>query len=690
MLRIQGLILLYVLYTLLICAAVFMPSYGWTTIPVGIILTVVLVYRERRKHRDKIETIQKRLSNLRSEGLIIEERVKDTEGDVFYRMILTLLTDLERSLFKLVEKNIQLLSIKEIGRSIISSIDEGKLVDSVFDYLVHGIGYREVAFILLRKNKGCFQAIVTIENTNRLIRRVINLGYDDLKGVTFNSLKSGKSFLIKDARMHPVFEEKSDEMFPNSTMTSYICVPLQKSSERKNCCIEGNCLINPEEDGSGAKAPRSFMSHEECMSCPENPILGAIIVTDGFRATPLTNIDQVTIETVCSLVGSNIENWILYHELRQEEIFREKVLEGMQHGLFVCDLDSKITLANRSALEMCKEKEESILGVPIDSIIQNGSKSEKESFVFEILEDKNPSMFHEAYMKRADGLYIPIRMYLSKLMGNDDTPQGAIILFIDLSYIKRMEEEIRYLDRLAVLGRFTSAIAHEIRNPLTGIAAGIQYLQRKGGLSEEQNENIDFILNEVDRLNRIITDLFKVAKPRDLLYQKIDIDVLVDRSHKSVAEIFHGKKIVFETEIADDLLPVEVDPDQITQVLINLIKNAAEAVEEGGKVKVRASFYEGDDPDVIREKDNVLVCIEINDDGPGIERGDIGKIFEPFYSKKIGGTGLGLFVSHSIVQHHQGRLNVSSQSGVGTTFRVYLPVSRPTKGGKVETGSTSG
>ena len=96
-------------------------------------------------------------------------------------------------------------------------------------------------------------------------------------------------------------------------------------------------------------------------------------MTDGFRATPLTNIDLVTIETVGSLVGSNIENWLLYEELREEEIFREKVLEGMQHGLFVCDLEGSITLANRSALEMCKWGEDKVLGAKIGDLISRGS-----------------------------------------------------------------------------------------------------------------------------------------------------------------------------------------------------------------------------------------------------------------------------------------------------------------------------
>lgn len=689
MLRIQGLILLSLVYTLLIVAAVLMPSYRWVTIPAGAVITIVMMVRRRSSHMRKIENIQKRLTNLRSEGLFINEDVRGADGDVFYRMIMTLLTDLERSLFKLVEKNIQLLSIKEIGRNIISSLDENKLIDSVFEYLVHGVGYREVAFIFLRRKKPGLQAVVCIENANRMIRKVINLEFEDLKGAVYKSFVSGKAFLIKDAGMHKMLDAGGEPLFPGSTMTSYICVPLLKTSDRNRCCRDDECCLE-EEEGHHGGPEKKYMSHPECLACSENPLLGAIIATDGFRASPLTNIDQVTIETVGSLVASNIENWMLYQELRQEEIFREKILEGMQHGLFVSDLDGNITLANRSALEMCQEDNESILDIKIDELVVSRSDSEDEPSIMSILKEGHPALFNEAYLKRSDGVFIPIRMYVSQLAGDDDEMQGAIILFVDLSEIKRMEEEIRHLDNLAVLGRFTSAIAHEIRNPLTGIAAGIQYLQRKGGLSSEQNENISFVLNEVDRLNRIITDLFKVAKPRDLLYQNVSIDGVIERSFKSVSEIFSNKEIEFSTDIKPDIPMVDIDPDQITQVLINLIKNSAEAVGQRGRVEVKADLYDGDDREVMREKERELICIEIRDNGPGIEEKDHRRIFEPFFSKKSGGTGLGLFVSHSIVQHHQGRINIISEPDEGTTFKVYLPVKRPSKGGKIEAGSTSG
>jgi PAS domain S-box-containing protein len=681
------------LYTVfLVCAALWPPA-AWVLIPAGIAAAVFAHWKRGTLRRKRIDNIQKRLSNLKSEGLFLDENIGDTGDDVFYRMIITLLTDLERTLFKLVEKNIQLLSLKEIGRNIISSLDEKKLVDSVFDYLVHGVGYKEAAFIILRKRKQCFQAIVSIERSTKLVRRVVNFGLEDLDGAIRNALATGKAFLIKDVRMHPLIDVEGEPLFPDSTMSSYICVPLMKSSSAGECCKTETCILRQMgECDDQSEAPTPFLTRDECLACPNLPLLGALLVTDGYRATSLTNIDQVTVETVGSLVGSNMENWMLYQELRQEERFREKVFEGMMHGLIVSDMQGNVTFANRSAREMSGLDEKELLSKRIDELICNddSGKVRNGSPVFEALESGDTMAFHEAYLMCRQDSFIPVRMNVSRLLGDDNETQGAIVLFADLSEIKSMEEAIRHLDNLAVLGRFTSAVAHEIRNPLTGIAAGIQYLDRSAQLDEEHKENITHILAEVARLNRIITDLFKVAKPRDLLYQESDPAVIIEKSVKSISDIFDSRKIVFSSSVATGTPRIEVDPDQITQVLINLIKNAAEAVGDGGQVSVSVKPFNDGESDMRRQKGKDFIVIDVADDGPGIDSEDRQRIFLPFFSRKKSGTGLGLFVTHSIIQHHQGSIKVISEPGDGTIFRVCLPVTRPVQGGKVETGSASG
>lgn len=674
----------------LIFATKFIP--WWLAASFTAVLAVAVIERAHRIHSRMMTSINQRLAGLRSEGLVIEERAKGTEDDILYRMIITLLGDLERSQFKLVEKNIQLLSLKEIGRTIISSLDEQKLVDSVFEYLSRGVGYKETAFIVLRRRRGVFQAIVTSERPSRILRRSMTFGFEELSDSSCRSCFAGKSLLIKDASMHPLFTINGEALFPGSTMTSYLCVPLVKSVESTACMENEDCTLRKvETDRADASLP-PYLRSSQCLSCPHTPLLGALIVTDGFRGSPLTNIDQVTVETVASLVSSNMENWYLYQELRQEEIFRERIIEGMLNGVFVIDRDGNVTLANRRARDLSGYRQRHVRALKIEELIVGGSGSgNSRSPVLKIFEGAGPIIHKEAFLQRKDGKLIPIRMNIALMTGEDGAIQGAIIEFADLSEIKRMEEEIRHLDRLAVLGRFTSAVAHEVRNPLTGIAAGIQYLARTQELDAEQRKSISLILDEVERLNRIVNDLFKVAKPRNLLYQKVSVSDLIERSKRSIADLITSKNISFESKIGEDVPSIEVDPDQIVQVLINLIKNAGEAVANGGRICVSARI--GTDADRVSSlKDNTnVVCIEVVDNGGGIDPEDREKIWEPFFSRKKNGTGLGLFVSQSIIQNHRGWIAVSSEPGSGSAFRVYLPISRPKEGEQVEAGhSTSG
>ncbi|HMA75993.1 MAG TPA: PAS domain S-box protein, partial [Candidatus Krumholzibacteriaceae bacterium] len=477
----RSLLLLFTVFTTMIVAALFAyhSFFARFILLGGIVYISVVTVTAYRNHSKKVENIQNRLSSLKSEGLFVDSGIIEGK-DIFYNTILAILKDLERTIFKLVEKNIQLLSLKEIGRNIISSLDEKKLTESVFDYLMHGIGYKEVAFIIARRKERTLQGVINIEKNNKIKKRILNFDISNLEGPIFNSLQTGKSFLIRDTEQHPLEKIGKKDLFPGSTMSSYICVPMMNSSGKIACGDPDKCLLMKDGRHERKAGDDPYLTDNRCLSCPHLPLLGMLIVSDGYRATPLTNIDQVTVETVGTLVSSNIENWLLYQGLRQAEIFMEKVFESMSHGLFVTDLEGNITFANRSAKEMSKMdtdilEQESVFDLIIDKDIEN-----EEYLLSNMLSREGVFNFHEGYLKRADGYHIPIRMTTSQFLGEKDKVQGAIVLFVDLSDIKKMEEEIRHLDRLAVLGRFTSAIAHEIRNPLAGIGAGVQYLKRSG------------------------------------------------------------------------------------------------------------------------------------------------------------------------------------------------------------------
>jgi signal transduction histidine kinase len=292
-------------------------------------------------------------------------------------------------------------------------------------------------------------------------------------------------------------------------------------------------------------------------------------------------------------------------------------------------------------------------------------------------------------MLKKDGGRDPILLNTALLLDEKKQPQGALAVFTDIARQKRLEEQVAHLDKLAALGRFSSSIAHEIRNPLTGIAAGIQYLQRAGEVADSQRENIEFILTEVRRIDRLIGDLMSVVRVSDLIYGESVLDDLVRASVVSMAELATSKDVTVAIEFPPAQRVVVVDADRITQVLINVIKNAIEASQPRDTVNISISFAQ-ETPDVLFDAVGDFAIIRVRDNGLGLTEEDKLRVFEPFFTKKSGGTGLGLYVTHSIIERHGGYIYVDSEYGVGTTFSIYLPVKQVHHGDSREVGHPTG
>jgi signal transduction histidine kinase len=217
-------------------------------------------------------------------------------------------------------------------------------------------------------------------------------------------------------------------------------------------------------------------------------------------------------------------------------------------------------------------------------------------------------------------------------------------------------------ERVELLSRLTSSIAHEIKNPLTGISAGVQYLARKLPPGATEEETVEFILTEINRLSRIIDDLYSVSKPPTLIFVETDVGEVINKSLLCLSEEVLKREIATEVSLDRDTPPIKADPDRLQQVFINIIKNAIEACSTGGRVEIR------------------MVCsghnidVEFVDDGCGIPIDEIDKIFEPFHSGKASGTGLGLYLSRNIVERHRGTIEVAQSRDRGTVFTVTLPI----------------
>ncbi len=665
--------------------ALFLPWFLF--IPLASVLIFTHVYLVFRKKQKRYQAILKNIRNIQSEAFdgLGRETGKDIDHLIF-ESFKEVAAELEKRCFQLVEKNIQLLSLKEIGLMIISSLDERKIVDSVTTFLSKGLGFKEILVGVFDHEKEVMNLYTFREKVGRDSRRTDTMKVSQMTGLLKKSILTRQSLLIKDPAMHPIGDVGGIPLFEESTMESYIVVPLLKSTTSQPCWQAQECLL---DDNERAHETGFSLNDMKCPSCSEFPVLGLIGVTDGFKAASLSRVDLVSIETLALQIGTILENTRLYTVLKQEEGFRENVINSMTNGLITVDKTGTVVLVNEMAEKLTGYGSDELKGMKVDDLIIDGFPENGKSPVVSTLRTGRRNFQREAWLVKKDSSKLPVVLNTTFLLDEAKEIQGVLAVFYDITRIKRMEQKIMHLDKLAALGRFSSSIAHEIRNPLTGIAAGIQYLKRSGSIPEDQTENISFILDEVGRIDRLIGDIMSVVRIGDLMYQNTQIETIIKNSIASLNDLAEKKSTVIRTDFPEETRAVRVDNDRITQVMINLVKNAIEASNEGDTIVVRVSFPQ-DVSDVLFDDAHDYVIIEVRDKGVGLAEDERRKVFEPFFSTKQNGTGLGLYVSHSIVERHGGYIFVESSLMEGTTFTVYLPVEKVQHGDSSEVGYPSG
>ena len=229
-----------------------------------------------------------------------------------------------------------------------------------------------------------------------------------------------------------------------------------------------------------------------------------------------------------------------------------------------------------------------------------------------------------------------------------------------LRELRQLEEELRRKDRLAALGEMSAGLAHEIRNPLGIIKSSAQVLRKSAAGGEEVKELTSFIVEEVDRLDRVVSNFLDFARPRKLNLEEAKVEDIVERSlHLAEPRLSEGN-IKIERDFGDNLPPVKVDSELLSQAFLNLIINAIESMSGGGRfaIKIRSDWS----------------CVDVSfaDTGVGLPEENLGKIFNPFFSTKDEGSGLGLAIVHRIVEAHNGTITVESKIDQGSVFTVRL------------------
>ena len=262
-----------------------------------------------------------------------------------------------------------------------------------------------------------------------------------------------------------------------------------------------------------------------------------------------------------------------------------------------------------------------------------------------------------------DGRTRPLDMSVSLLEGEEEAYLGHVILFRDLTEVRELQKEIETSRRLASLGRLAAGIAHEIRNPLSSIKGFATYFKERYREIPEDQKTAQIMIQEVDRLNRVISQLLEFARPMAMRKKQTHLQSLIRDSLKLVAKQAQAKEIRVKALLPPEVGPLYVDPDRLNQVFLNLFLNAIEAMDKGDTLSVTLS----------EDTRTSGVRVRVSDTGVGISEHHLEHVFDPYFTTRQTGTGLGLAIVHKIMESHQGEVKVESEVGKGTTVTLFLP-----------------
>jgi len=353
-------------------------------------------------------------------------------------------------------------------------------------------------------------------------------------------------------------------------------------------------------------------------------------------------------------------------DLVKLEGLNRHIVENISSGIMTLDMESRVTSFNREA--------EAVTGYSLDEVYH---KDVRELFPNMLKSGVKAAMIGnriEKAFRKKDGKEIFLGFSVSQGQGGD---VDKIIIFQDLTRMRSMEEQLRRDEKLKALGELSVGIAHEIRNPLASISGSIQVLKDEITLEGDNQKLMEIVLRETGRLNMLITDFLLFAKPAREKRDRVDLNGIIDETIRMFSNSPEASQVRIVMDI-DGPVFVNADSRQLGQVFWNLFLNAAHAMRQGGTLTVSSrlshGFAKSGSTGLDAPEEPSMVLVSVADTGVGIDKKDLQRIFDPFFSTRESGTGLGLAIVHRIIAHHGGRITVESSPGSGTAFTILLPI----------------
>jgi len=358
-------------------------------------------------------------------------------------------------------------------------------------------------------------------------------------------------------------------------------------------------------------------------------------------------------------------------EARRERDRLDLILEHVGQPIAVCDTSGKFILFNQRAELLFQERD----GMPKGALRAVRNNSVKlTSFISGLASGAESGRQAEIELidpATANGL--PMEITSAEVADAKGQVTAVVSVLHDLSEIRelerrRVEQQLFESEKLAAVGRLAASIAHEVNNPLEAIKNSL-YLLTTSSDMQKNGKFLEVARKETERVSHIIRQMLGFAR-RSGEVEWVEVNQLIEETLILVEKKMKQARVEVVRRFDEHLPKVRARPDQLRQVFLNLLLNAQQSMEKGGRITVHTSVYE--------QALQPTVSVRISDAGRGIAEADLARIFEPFFSTRAKGTGLGLWVTQDIVRHHGGRIEATSEESVGTTFNVILPVDSPT------------
>lgn len=390
----------------------------------------------------------------------------------------------------------------------------------------------------------------------------------------------------------------------------------------------------------------------------QKKVLGLLYVTNDQLMLGRDKMEFLS--TIGHMIAVSIENAKLFESIERAKSELEISFDAIQHSIFIVDSKLLIIRVNKTS-ERVYGSSDGLINRKYTRVLYNQDHPHPECPIWACLWGAEP-VRREGPHPRWGGYY---HYYAFPVLNSAGSLERVVYYEKDMTEARKLEQRLQQSERLKALGTLAAGIAHEIRNPLATINFNAQMLQRDLALDQHQGQMFEDILIEIKKIDRIVQQVLHFAKPREPQFLPNQLNEVVSYCQDLSKAYLRKTKIEISADLADDIPLLVMDFNQISQVLMNLLINAIEAMPDGGRISLRT----------YRQLEPQGVVLEVSDTGAGIMEEDRERIFDPFYTRKPEGTGLGLSISRQILEKHGAYIEMDSSLGEGTTFRIVFSAS---------------